>query len=282
MIAVQQQTEESAACDRILVVDGTRATRRILTALLARKLENVDVFTASTASEARDLLEQYHFDFLTTSAELPDSSGLALVEYVRALPEYTSTPAIIVSGDTACESGKTYRSNGTTGFFNKAEGFKRLIDYVRWVFEERSKMQNRVLCATYDSANRFGGSWQLLARCQFNLLQTCQYQDLIDTVRASFKSNGEVLDMLVVETDAGQLPRAIDLIARIRHDLHLPPNVLPALAVLREPIYDEATALLLDAGFNDCVSLPSTDALVSARIRSLATISQQQRRLSAA
>jgi len=129
MTAVHQQVNGAAECGRILVTGGTRATRRIVAALLARNLEKAAITTASNACEARHLPDHHHFDSVTTSAELPDSSGLA---------------------------------------------------------------------------------------------QVCHYRDLIDTVRASLKEGAASLDTRVIETDAEQLSRAVDLMMRIRHDLHLP------------------------------------------------------------
>ncbi len=87
-------TPHSAA--RILVVDDDRS----VTKLLKRTLERdgyVTVTTASSATEARDRLEETDYHLVMTDIQMPGGSGLELLESAQAL--WPGLATIMVTGD---------------------------------------------------------------------------------------------------------------------------------------------------------------------------------------
>ncbi|MEM7294826.1 MAG: response regulator [Pseudomonadota bacterium] len=215
--------------ESLLVVDGARATRRLLSTLLARKMPQMNVVVAETAAAALHLVATQRFSLITTATNLPDMDGRAFAEEVHNRIEHSETPVVIVSGDGCRRSGTRFYGKGITGFFDKSEGFRRLIDYLTWLTPSSYESSGRVLCATHDEVNRFNNCWQQLAQCDFNVLQACGFRDVVATLRSTMVESATPLDLLVVETDRVNIPASLELIFQVRHELHMTPNALPIM-----------------------------------------------------
>src|SRR5438105_11953077 len=101
---------------RILLVEDHEDTRRATARLLA--LQGFEVAVAGTVAEARDRLNERHFDLLVCDLELPDGSACELMR-----PRPNGAVAIAVSGHATDEHVRT----------SKAAGFvEHLIKPVRW------------------------------------------------------------------------------------------------------------------------------------------------------
>ncbi len=82
---------------RVLVVDGSRAMRRIL----SRKLDQlgIEIIEAASSNQALAKLGQHQISLITTALLLPDEDGLAFIRAVRRLSLHQNTPILIVSSD---------------------------------------------------------------------------------------------------------------------------------------------------------------------------------------
>ena len=78
---------------RVLVVDDDEQNREVVAAHLAE--QHASVLTATSASEAFDLLQREHFDVLLADIGMPGEDGYALIRRIRALspPPTASIPA---------------------------------------------------------------------------------------------------------------------------------------------------------------------------------------------
>ncbi len=138
-------------CDpqnQILVVDGSRGTRRILTLMLERTLTSARVESAGSAAEALALAATTRFSLITTALLLPDMDGLQFAEQARNLIGYSETPVVIVSGDAKRHAGPRYHGYKFSGFFDKSEGYRRLIDYLRCWSPSQKHSPGRILYAS--------------------------------------------------------------------------------------------------------------------------------------
>ena len=83
---------------RVLVVDETLPTLRLLTALLTS--EGARVVIAQTGAEAVDILAGERFDLLITDATLQGLSGAQVIQALRARPgALAATPALAMTSD---------------------------------------------------------------------------------------------------------------------------------------------------------------------------------------
>jgi diguanylate cyclase len=82
----------------ILLVEDNPAVLRVLAAQLGGEFE---VFTATSASDARQVLASHSVDMVLTDLQLPDESGLSLLDWVRRTMPRTSR--ILITGTARLE-----------------------------------------------------------------------------------------------------------------------------------------------------------------------------------
>jgi two-component system OmpR family response regulator len=78
-----------------VVIDDDPDTRRLLAACLRRL--GLRVHEAATAAEARSLLERGTPDLICLDLRLPDASGLALCEQIRASAHLRDVPVMVIT-----------------------------------------------------------------------------------------------------------------------------------------------------------------------------------------
>ncbi len=90
---------------RILIVDDEPSILELLKAFL-EAADAHDVVTATSGSQALTIIERtdIHFDCLLLDIQMPEMNGIALCENIRALPDYTHVPIIMLTA----MSQKTY------------------------------------------------------------------------------------------------------------------------------------------------------------------------------
>ncbi len=80
----------------LLVVEAEEATRDLLTETLSTTYQ---VYTASDALEAADLLQREPFALLLVDLDLPILSGSELIRIIRAHSEYDQLPILALAAD---------------------------------------------------------------------------------------------------------------------------------------------------------------------------------------
>ena len=84
---------------RVLVVDGSRVVRQLITRVLLAELPGVEVVGCGSGAEAEQVLGDGVFDFITIALRLPDMDGLELARFVRESAPQIYVPIVVVSGD---------------------------------------------------------------------------------------------------------------------------------------------------------------------------------------
>ena len=84
---------------RVMVVDGSKLVRKLISDVLQRELPDVEVVGCAGIEEARTALATGPVHLVTTSLALPDGDGLALARSVREAAGQAYVPVIVVSGD---------------------------------------------------------------------------------------------------------------------------------------------------------------------------------------
>ena len=98
-----------------LVVDDEPAIRELLEITLERM--DIDVQSAGALRQARELLQNRHFDLCLTDMRLPDGDGLDLVEYIQLnLP---TLPVAVITAHGNMESAIRALKNGAFDFVSK-------------------------------------------------------------------------------------------------------------------------------------------------------------------
>lgn len=90
----------SADNPKILVVDDSSTMRRILKMTLGR-IGFGDVSEAGDGQEAVEACKKEKYDAVLTDWNMPNMDGLELIVSLRALPDYSETPIMMVTTEGA-------------------------------------------------------------------------------------------------------------------------------------------------------------------------------------
>lgn len=102
---------------RILIVEDDKMTRKLLDHLLSAYY---DVCEASDGDEALNMIEQDGLpDLVLTDLEMPELSGIEMIEVIRATPRTHQLPVIVVSGADISGMSQRLDSNNISSFLSK-------------------------------------------------------------------------------------------------------------------------------------------------------------------
>jgi CheY-like chemotaxis protein len=87
---------EAAEKRRVLLVDDAPDVLDMLAFMLRR--EGYDVWTAASAREALQAAQAEQFDLVVSDIGMPEMNGYDLATALRAMPDYSGTPMVAVTG----------------------------------------------------------------------------------------------------------------------------------------------------------------------------------------
>lgn len=119
--------------DRVLLVEDFEDTVRIIRRLLERN--GYEVKTALTISEARDMLESMIPDVIVLDINLPDGSGLDLLQELRTV--HPDTPVIMLTAYTELENAVRSLRQGVDDFIPKPFDNSYLVHAIAGAVEKR-------------------------------------------------------------------------------------------------------------------------------------------------
>ncbi len=139
---------------RILVVDDEPAQRELVLGFL--KKQGFDVAAAESGVKALELFRQESIDLILTDQKMPNLSGSALLQAVRAInPE---TPVILMTAFGSIEAAVSAIQGGATDYLTKPLNLDELLFRIRQVSERyRIIAENRELREALQSRHRIEG-----------------------------------------------------------------------------------------------------------------------------
>jgi two-component system chemotaxis response regulator CheY len=109
----------------ILTVDDSRSLREILGNIL--KSAGYAVVEAEDGIAGLELAQKQVFDLVLTDQIMPGMDGLMLIENLRTLPDYESTPILMLTSVTDNDMKQRGRAAGATGWMIKPIDPERLL-----------------------------------------------------------------------------------------------------------------------------------------------------------
>ena len=106
-----------AAGRTVLIVEDAGACRATLE--IALQALPVVVHCTSSAEEALEVLSHGDVSAIITDLHLPAMDGFELIERIRALPELTTLPILVTSGDSDPRTPARVIQTGANAFFPK-------------------------------------------------------------------------------------------------------------------------------------------------------------------
>ncbi|WP_266159960.1 response regulator [Dyella silvatica] len=249
---------------RVLVVDGSRVVRQLITRVLHAELPGAEVISCASGVEAQPLLETGVFDFITIALRLPDMDGLELARYVRESAPQIYVPIVVVSGDVDDRLHRRTLGEHVTDYFDKSLGFQALAEFIRGYVRPESMAEGVVLYVE-DSRVVALATRRMLEKYGLTVRHVISAEDalaLLDTSQAE----GQIgADLVLTDVSLkGELTGG-DLLERIRREYGYSKGRLPVLVMTGDenPINQAA---LLKAGANDLVEKPAEEKLLITKL----------------
>jgi CheY-like chemotaxis protein len=251
-------SRDISTAPRVLVVDGSKVVRQLITRVLNAELPQAEVVSCGTGAEAHQLLQNGVFDFITIALRLPDMDGLELARYVRESAPQIYVPVVVVSGDVDDRLHRRALGEHVTDYFDPESIADGTVLYVE---------DSRVVAL----ATR-----RMLEKIGLTVRHVVSVEDAIALLEAE-RSQG-LLGIDVVLTDVslkGELTGG-DLLKFIRIDFGYGKGKLPVLVMTGDenPVNQAA---LIRAGANDLVEKPVEERLLVTKLLFQLRVSQHLR-----
>ena len=249
-----------AAAPRVMVVDGSKLVRRLISDVLARELPDVQIVACAGIAEATDALAQGPVDLVTTSLSLPDGDGIALARTVRDAAGQKYVPVIVVSADTQSHLESRQFTEDVTDYFDKALGHAALATFILGYIQPQSVPGARVLYVE-DSRVVALATKRMLERQQMEVRHFVGVEEALEYLEMYRGQSNPGTDLVLTDVYLkGQLEGS-DLLDRIRNDFGYGKRRLPVLVMTGDANVDNQSALLR-AGANDLVLKPIEERLL--------------------
>jgi CheY-like chemotaxis protein len=259
---------------KIMLVDGSEATRKMVAALLSRQLENVDVDGFNNAREALASLKIKRYDLIATALILPDMDGIEFVQTIRRLGNHTATPIIVVSGDTDNRDEFQTHFKGVTGHFDKSQGLQSLVDYLETFLPKVTGASGRILYIE-DSMVAATAVKRVMEKHGLQVVHTMTAEEALDLIKEVGAEGSNSFDIIVSDVYLKGDMSGPDLIRSIRNELNYTREMMPSLLITVDGQEEAEYAKLLACGANDYVTKPVIEEIFIARLNSLLMIKHQ-------
>jgi CheY-like chemotaxis protein len=248
---------------RVLVVDGSKVVRQLIARVLQAELPEAELVGCGSGAEARELIEQGPFDFITIALRLPDMDGLELARHVRESAQ-AYVPIVVVSGDVDTRLHKRTLGEHVTDYFDKALGFQALADFIRGYVRPEATAEGTVLYVE-DSRVVALATRRMLEKIGLTVRHVVSVEDalaMLETDRAQGRIGADVV--LTDVSLKGELTGG-DLLERIRTHFGYGKGQLPVLVMTGDE-NPANQAALLRAGANDLVEKPVEEKLLVTKL----------------
>ncbi|WNL46783.1 response regulator [Dyella sp. BiH032] len=253
-----------SAAPRVLVVDGSKVVRQLISRVLQAELPDAEVVGCANGAEAHQLLDSGVFDFITIALRLPDMDGLELARYVRESAPQIYVPIVVVSGDVDDRLHRRALGEHVTDYFDKSLGFQALAEFIRGYVRPESSAEGDVLYVE-DSRVVALATRRMLEKYGLTVRHVISAEDALawlDTAKAQGQVGADVV--LTDVSLKGELTGG-DLLERIRRDYGYGKGRLPVLVMTGDE-NPANQAALLKAGANDLVEKPIEEKLLITKL----------------
>ena len=256
---------------RIMLVDGSDATRKMVGQLLRKQAQDLDVICFHSAREALAHLKLEHFDLISTALSLPDMDGLDFTHKLRELNGHAKTPVIVVSGDASHHAEAGHEE--VTDFFDKSKGIQALVGFIvahlpagdtgKAAPPAAPAQPARVLYVE-DSLTAAMAVKRMLDKHGIEVVHVMTAEEALERLKAGEQYALVMSDLFLPGRMSGG-----DLVRQIRHALKFTADALPILMVTVGGNTEAEVAKLLQTGANDYVTKPLAESLLLEKLGAL-------------
>ena len=254
-----------AARPRILVVDGSRVARSMISRILARELDDPEIVPCASGAEALEALEGGRVDLMTTALRLDDMDGLELTRRARQVHSQRYFPVIVVSGDVTERLHREGRIAEVTDYFGKSHGYEALGAFIRGYVNPDETVTGHVLFVE-DSRVVAMATERILLRHGMTVTHLNNIEEALDFLQKDDDGPTGACDLVLSDVYLRGGLTGHDMLRHLRGRLGVGRMDLPVLVITGESD-PRHHAELLRLGANDVVEKPIKEALLLAKLR---------------
>jgi len=259
---------------RIIVVDGSKVVRRLITGLLQKELQSPEVVACDSGADALAAVKERDVDLVTTALRLPDMDGLEFSRRLRDAGRQRYFPVVVVSGDVTARLHREGNLAGVTDYFDKSHGFEALGAFIRGYVNPDAEITGRVLFIE-DSRVVVMATTRMMEKNGLDVTHRGSIEEALEILEAA-PAPAEACDLLLTDVYLKGGLTAHDLLRRLRAELSTGPQALPVLVITGESD-SRHHAELLRLGANDVVEKPIREALLTTKLRFQLQVRRQAR-----
>ena len=250
---------------RVMVVDGSKLVRKLISDVLKRELPDVEVVGCAGLEEARAALAAGPVHLVTTSLALPDGDGMALAHSVREAAGQAYVPVIVVSGDAQQHLEQRRFNDFITDYFDKALGHEALAAFIRG-YVQPEPVPGATVLYVEDSRVVAEATKRMLERHDLRVVHVLTAEDAFSLLTAeSLGRTTHRIDLVLTDvTLKGELSGR-DVVERVRIDFGYGKRRMPVLVMTGDGNPHNQSALL-QAGANDLVQKPIEERLLVTKV----------------
>lgn len=257
------------AGQRIVVVDASRVTRRLIQKTIAEALPEVEIVCCASGEEALAELSRGDVALVTSSLALPDHDGVELAALMRERSDQRYMPIILVSGEVNERLASRDISEDVTDYFDKSDGFKALGAFVRGYVSPDTSVTGHILYVE-DSRVVAVATRRVMEAAGFSVQHVMSVEEALEHID---DADGQHIDVVLTDVYLKGGLTGKDLVAEVRGPRNLGRRRLPILVMTGDDNRDNQAALLR-AGANDLVAKPIDDDLLVRKLRFQLQLSQ--------
>jgi len=249
--------------NHILIVDNSKTARKLLARRVQQELPNMRLISCGSAAEAIRLLMVNTFDCITTAMQLPDESGIELAAKIRRMPNYLTTPVILISGDTDHHLQRQGYASDITYYIDKSEGLESYIEALKgYLPNSNATLTGRRVLYVEDKTSANGKLNTMLVNFGLAVTHIHNPQQALELIGKRQAIKGQAFDLVISDlTLTGELS-GLKFVQSIRADLQYSPKQLPVIILSSNPRDGQRVSEAFTAGANYFINQPiSADAL---------------------
>ncbi len=251
---------------RILVVDHSKVTRRLICKTVGDSLPEAEVLDCGSGEEARKICEEGVIDLVTTSLSLPDMDGMSLARDVREQSPQRYIPIIVISGEVQDRLERRDFSDDVTDYFDKSLGFKALGAFVKNYVMPDTSVTGKVLYVE-DSRVVALATRRMMENNGLEVDHTVTVEEALEILKSDLEKGTQTeLDLILTDVYLKGGLTGKELLQEVRDTIGLTRRQMPILVMTGDDNRKNQTELLR-AGANDLVEKPIDEKLLINKLR---------------
>jgi CheY-like chemotaxis protein len=251
---------------RIVVVDSSKVTRRLIDKTIRAELPDAVVLSCETGEEALRQCDTGVIDLVTTALSLPDMDGMKLSRKIRESSPQRYIPIIAVSGEVRDRLNKRDISDDVTDYFDKSDGFKALAAFVKGYVRPDTSITGEVLYVE-DSRVVALATRRMMENAGLAVTHVVTVEEALELLQKPIDEKGKPdCDLILTDVYLKGGLTGKELMEEVRGSMNMTRKQLPVLVMTGDDNRNNQMALL-KAGANDLVEKPIEERLLINKLR---------------